>query len=340
MLTPARPNKHIPRIAVIGAGLSGLSCAAKLTSAGFAVDVLEKDTSTGGRTLGHRKGTACDLGAQYFTARDPDFARQAERWIEQGVAAQWRPLIAVVDRLADGVRRAPADNSSVTRLVGTPTMAAPALAMSQDLNITYSFPVSNLVATGRHWQLETTDGVHGRLFDAVLISLPAPQALRLIRPVSPELATIADSVRMRGSWAVTLSYHSAIGLGFDAAFVNEAPLRWVARDSSKPGRANGETWLLHADAEWSEAHRQSGEKKVAQILIDAFTLLDAPQPDRVQTHFWPWADTETPLNRGSHWDRELAIGLCGDWLNGGKVEGAWLSGSKLATAVIEHFQSE
>ena len=154
------------------------------------------------------------------------------------------------------------------------------------------------------------------------------------------MAAIADSVRMCGSWAATLKYHQTIDLGFDAAFVNEAPLRWVARDSSKPGRANGETWLLHADAEWSETHRQSGEKTVAQTLIDAFALLGAPSPDRVQTHFWPWADTETPLTRGSHWDGELAIGLCGDWLNGGKVEGAWLSGSKLATAVIEHFQSE
>jgi predicted NAD/FAD-dependent oxidoreductase len=37
-------------------------------------------------------------------------------------------------------------------------------------------------------------------------------------------------------------------------------------------------------------------------------------------------------------DTEHGIGLCGDWLNGGKVQGAWLSGLKLANKLIAHNQ--
>jgi predicted NAD/FAD-dependent oxidoreductase len=29
----------------------------------------------------------------------------------------------------------------------------------------------------------------------------------------------------------------------------------------------------------------------------------------------------------------IGLGLCGDWLNGGRVEGAWLSGFNLAAAL-------
>lgn len=32
---------------------------------------------------------------------------------------------------------------------------------------------------------------------------------------------------------------------------------------------------------------------------------------------------------------DLGLGLCGDWLNGGKVEGAWRSGRKLAQQIVE-----
>jgi predicted NAD/FAD-dependent oxidoreductase len=32
-----------------------------------------------------------------------------------------------------------------------------------------------------------------------------------------------------------------------------------------------------------------------------------------------------------HEDNKLS--LCGDWLNGGRVEGAWLSGYQLASAI-------
>jgi len=39
------------------------------------------------------------------------------------------------------------------------------------------------------------------------------------------------------------------------------------------------------------------------------------------------------LTLGSWWDAHARLGLCGDWLNGGKVEGAWLSGQDLAGRV-------
>jgi predicted NAD/FAD-dependent oxidoreductase len=59
---------------------------------------------------------------------------------------------------------------------------------------------------------------------------------------------------MRGCWALMLRFAAPVDLPFDAAFVNQGPLRWIARNSSKPGRSGEETWLLHARAEWSEAH--------------------------------------------------------------------------------------
>jgi predicted NAD/FAD-dependent oxidoreductase len=34
------------------------------------------------------------------------------------------------------------------------------------------------------------------------------------------------------------------------------------------------------------------------------------------------------------WAHASRLGMCGDWLNGGKVEGAWLSGRALAEAIL------
>ena len=47
-------------------------------------------------------------------------------------------------------------------------------------------------------------------------------------------------------------------------------------------------------------------------------------------HRWRYADTEPALTQGHWWDATACVGMCGDWLNGGKVEGAWLSGQSLA----------
>ncbi|MGS0759409.1 NAD/FAD-dependent oxidoreductase, partial [Roseateles sp. GG27B] len=40
------------------------------------------------------------------------------------------------------------------------------------------------------------------------------------------------------------------------------------------------------------------------------------------------------LQQGFAWLAQAGLGLCGDWLNGGKVEGAWVSGQQLARQVL------
>ena len=81
--------KEIERIAVIGAGLAGLSCARHLQQQGLEVQLFEKSRGAAGR-MSTRRGDdwQCDHGAQYFTARDPDFRTEVARW--QALGAEIR----------------------------------------------------------------------------------------------------------------------------------------------------------------------------------------------------------------------------------------------------------
>lgn len=56
-----------PRIAIVGAGLSGLACAVDLADRGYDVDVLERDATVGGRmNTRRREGFAFDFGANFL----------------------------------------------------------------------------------------------------------------------------------------------------------------------------------------------------------------------------------------------------------------------------------
>jgi renalase len=90
------------------------------------------------------------------------------------------------------------------------------------------------------------------------------------------LAALASSAVMRGCWALMLRFAAPVDLPFDAAFVNQGPLRWIARNSSKPGRSGEETWLLHARADWSEAHLEEDSESVAAPCYHAFGQLGGP----------------------------------------------------------------
>ena len=91
-----------PTIAIIGAGLAGLSCAHALLQAGHTVHVFDKARGPSGRMSTRRADDVdgpwqCDHGAQYFTARDPAFRAEVARWQQAGVAALWNARLASFD---------------------------------------------------------------------------------------------------------------------------------------------------------------------------------------------------------------------------------------------------
>jgi len=319
-------------VAVVGAGLAGLACAEAVQASGDTVTVFDKSRGPSGRMSTRRGDTwQCDHGAQYFTARDPAFRAEVDRWVEAGVAALWQPRLSVF-----GARPAAEAGEPTERFVGTPRMTSPAGFIAQGLAVQLQTTVTALVRQPAGWQLQTAEhGLLDTLFDAVLLAVPSPQAVPLLQGPAPEWAAVAAGARMRGSWALMLRYDAPLSLPFDAAFVNEGPLRWVARDSSKPGRpaGPGETWLLHAEAEWSEAHIEDTPEEAAALLLAAFEALGAPRPAAWTAHRWRYADTAPPLGEGALWWPDLALGMCGDWLGTGKVEGAWRSGRALAALV-------
>ena len=335
-------------VAIIGAGLAGLSCAQALVQAGHQVHVFDKSRGPSGRMSTRRAEDPagpwqCDHGAQYFTARDATFRAEVARWQQAGVAALWDARLASFDGSTWSTPETPLE-----RFVGTPRMTSPAAWLVQGLQqageraqTQWQTTVQRLERQADGWALTSAEhGLHAQRYSAVLLAVPAPQAVPLLQPVAAAGAAVAASARMRGSWAVMVRCPAPVPLPWDGAFINDGPLRWVARDSSKPGRTvppGMETWLLHASPEWSEAHIEDSADTVTATLLAAFAALGGPATHLVQAtaHRWRYADTEPALTQGHWWDATACVGMCGDWLNGGKVEGAWLSGQSLAQQVLQ-----
>ena len=324
----------VPHLAVIGSGIAGLSCATMLHQAGLEVSLFDKARSPGGRMSTRRSDDwQCDHGAQYFTARHPEFRAEVARWQQAGVADLWAPRLWTFDGDSREHREL-----TVERFVGTPAMTAPARYLASTLSVQALANIQQIRRQAHGWQVCSAEyGWLETRFAAVLLAVPAPQAVPLLHQLAPELAALARSAVMRGCWALMLRFAAPVNLPFDAAFVNQGPLRWIARNSSKPGRSGEETWLLHARPEWSEAHLEDDPERVAAALLYAFAQLGGPAPQEWTAHRWRYADTEPPLEEGCAWRPEVGLGLCGDWLNGGKVEGAWLSGRALAERVLRSF---
>ena len=326
-----------PHVAVIGAGISGLTCASELHARGLAVRVFDKGRGPGGRmstrrALGLRGRVDFDHGAQYFTARGPELLARMESWTRAGVVAEWPARIEVI-----GPRRSETAETEVRRFVGTPTMSSICRHLARDIDVRSGVRVAAIERQSQAWGLCSGDGESLASYDVVVVTVPSPQAVPLLARVAPDLAERASNVSMDPCWALLAAFETPLPLDFDAAFVNQGPLRWIARTSSKPDRApHPDRWVVHASPDWSREHLEGARETMVQALLDAFfasTGLAARTPVWARAHRWRHALAAHPLPDGFLWDERRAVAACGDWTNGNRVEGAFVSGLRCAEAI-------
>lgn len=333
-------------VAMIGAGLSGLTCSRALVDAGCKVVVFEKSRGFGGRIATCRTAAnvsdvvTADHGAQYFTVRDDVFSQVVGRWHQQGVVALWQGKIGVSQggTLVDS-------ESIVERWVGTPTMSAIGRFHAQGLDVRLQTRITRIERRDECWELFDEQQRSMGRFATLLSSVPPAQSAELLEGSCGagdelNLGRLLDKVqqaKMLPCWAVVAVFGERLPLPYDGLFVHHSPLSWVARDSSKPARNGPETWVLHASGDWSSENLDLPPEAVADRLFPAFwhaTGVSPRQPTTVIAHRWRFALPVEPLSERHVFDASLSLGCCGDWCGGPRVEGAYLSGLSIAKAVL------
>ncbi len=355
-----RPTRSIGRVAVIGAGVAGLTCARTLLDHNVDVVVFDKGKSPGGRLASRRtEDLAIDLGAQYFTVKERRFERIVASWREDGVVAPWAGRI----RAVDGRGGPMVDTEPVERFVATPSMNALGRHLARDLDVKVGHRVDRVERRGSTFVLRRTVAPAGitlgvpdvsadeqllrelGAFDVIVMCLPPEQASVLLDGVDERLAAKLRELRFDPCVAygfvaddTTEALRSA---PVDGLFVGrdgdpERVIAWVARNSSKPERPEGDAWVVHAAPEWSSAHLRDAPEDIERALLHELARVLGAGPVRARASTlqrWRYARAPSPLDRVL-FDDEARIGVGGDWAAGGRVEGAFLSGIALAGRVL------
>ena len=354
---PAAPlavsGKAQRHFAIIGAGMAGIACARTLVQAGHRVTVFEKSARAGGRTatIDTPFGNF-DAGAQYFTVRDPRFARAIDS--VPGVCKRWSAnSVQVLDAAGNvtsvGLPRreahwvaTPGMQSLVT------TWAEPLVQTGQLISNTCVTHIEQDALNAPGWQVRTEGPGGGRQvyagFDAVLLAQPAVPAQALLASASVDtfLSQAMSQVSTAPCWTLMLAYPQAVRPGlttlgpqWNAARSTHHRISWLARESSKPGRTVIERWTVQASPAWSAEHLEDDDARVQAKLIKAFAEITGirAEPAHADTRRWRYAKTTHPLGRSHLWDAAAGLGACGDWCLGHRLEDAFLSGLELALAV-------
>jgi hypothetical protein len=341
-------------IAIVGAGMAGVTCARTLRQAGHNVTLFEKSRGLGGRMSTRSSAFGgFDHGAQYFTVRDPRF--ELAIGTAPGVCKPWSanavrvldPNGRVIEAGLPGGERHWVASPGMNALVKV--WAAP---LVEDGNVQLETRVTLIgpdPLKKNGWQLHTESEDGGQQvyagFDKVILAIPPAQASALLTASGQSaLAEPLSQVTVDPCWTLMLAYPQAvqpglitIGPQWNAARSTHHRIAWMARESSKPGRERIERWTVQASAPWSAEHVDDTPERVKGKLIKAFAEITGIRvtPAHAEVHRWLYAKTGQPLGQSFLWSKDTGIGLCGDWCLGHRVEDAFVSGLELALAVLQ-----
>ena len=310
---------------IIGAGMAGMAAARTLVNANLPVLVLDKGRGISGRMATRRWGDATfDHGAQYFSAKTTEFQTFVKNAAVSAAIKEWWPDIG------DAVH---------PRWIGASGMNAMPKLLEENIPILKSKQVVRINENEKGWEVQPEDDDTCQC-SSLLVTIPAPQALQLLEN---------SGITLEESPLPNIAYHPCLVVMARLDKVSGIPapgglkvdggvLSWLA-DNFQKGISQTPSVTVHATPEFSYQHLDGDLQAAGQTMIEAATALITPAKvvdwqvhrwryslchNRHDEPFWK-AGTRTPLLFG------------GDGFGMGNVEGAYISGIKMAEKIARSY---
>ncbi|NEQ50089.1 MAG: NAD(P)-binding protein [Leptolyngbya sp. SIO3F4] len=347
-------------IAIVGAGVAGLTCGRMLQAAGHRVILLEKSRGVGGRLATRRLdvGGFVDHGAPYWAPQSVALKTLTQELLNQSLLNLWSAQGFVWDGQLT--------LSSTVAYCTEYGVNAIAKYLADGCDIRRQHRVTTLKRTAKGWRIKA-DGPDGCVqfsVDAVVLAIPAPQAVSLIDSLDDRAADTLRSVSYAPCLSLMVTYEvlpDVLLLDHKQGWhitVHDSVLAWVSLESSKLVNASGlHALLLQSQPDFAAqyleqldalgADKSSAEallqKTVDQMLMSLATLIQGLcQPLESRLHRWRYSIVQQPYAQSLLTTRWPSLVACGDWCcpcpdDETNLDAASKSGKAAAAMLLQNF---
>eukprot|EP01130_Rhizamoeba_saxonica_P012632 TRINITY_DN535_c0_g1_i2.p2 TRINITY_DN535_c0_g1~~TRINITY_DN535_c0_g1_i2.p2 ORF type:complete len:351 (-),score=57.57 TRINITY_DN535_c0_g1_i2:1869-2921(-) len=346
--------------AIIGGGISGISFLKNYISkkkSKKSVRLYEGSNRLGGRISSVDRGFSIDgqdvtvrfnAGAQYFTVSDSVTVSMLQDMIEHDVVREMPSNIGVMN-INEPIKLV---DNTIKRYVGMAGQAdivnyLVSHIQQPDLHIQVNTRIMDISRENNKWSLYDCNNHLLGLYDNVILSMPPKEASSILNKFHPELSQKTNTVQMDP--CVSLLFctpkNSKLGnLKYSGLFVNNSEIiRWVSKNTCYEigQELPFDCWVVHTTGVWSSKYIQASNSECTQLILDEVNNLFGAlvQPLYIDIVKYENSIPTTVFGEPYIWDEETKLGMCGDWCNTQRVEGALMSGYLLSQQLIksDHF---
>lgn len=352
-------------IAIVGAGIAGLTCAQQLQQAGYRVVVLEKSRGVGGRMATRRLEEArANHGARYlegFPEQPTAFSQLLTTLLKHGIIFPWQKAAYVLP--AEPEKALQPLQPQLPRYQARRGMSAIAKFLSQGLDIRFSQRLVGLDLSQLStypdscWQLTSlSQQAEATRFNstALVLAIPAPQAFELCEPLlarglapefvralqdavyEPCIAAIAGYEAEHRMEVANLDWQTLEGEGHPI-------LDWVGIEPNSEQSTTTTIGVFQSTAAFASSHFESDSlTTIGKTLLETAAQYGSPwlaTPSWMQVHRWRYAFPKRPYPAPWLQAPTEQLLLCGgDWCGGTGITSAFDSGLAIAERLNQQYR--
>ena len=329
------------KIAVIGAGVAGLTAGRVLAESGHEVVIFEKSRGYGGRLAtryaGKDNNSKVDHGLPYIEVSSADIEPLISELTNSGVLVPWKGPFVHCN--ANGEISTVKPNKK--RYIAPEGMNQVGKKLARMVDVRTETKVSGVTHIGedrtkkRSWMLNFPTGLTEN-FDAVIIAAPSKKAYAILNTTIDEVQTLkllreVDDVEYYPSFSLMVGYGETEFPDWAMMTCENEVIESITNEASKRGEGAECSFVVHTTAEFAEKYKDSDAEEVEEIILDELAgILGgwSALPEWKQLHFWRYSKAANPLPYPfmEVVGNDAPIALAGSYMNGDSVESAYLSG--------------
>jgi len=317
-------------IAVIGAGFSAATLCYFIEKD---LDFYEKSRGVGGRCSTRRVDNVglFDHGLQYIKSQNKEFKKFLKDysiWKGNFKIFQNNQLIDDLDK--ERIIHENGNNSLVKNLF-------------RNKNVIFNKELKSLEKKSDHFNLIFKDDTQEN-YKTVIISAPFQQAYNLTKQFTEDYFS-KFNFSMQPNLTLMIALNKGLKLNLSAiSFEDDDVLGFAANENTKKKdliNKDLELWTIQSSLKYAikniYEYRNNKQNLIDEILKSFSIKLKVDiKKDNIEysdIHGWLYAYNQKVAAPNCYWDKDLRLGICGDWFSGGNAENAFTNAKQLAKLI-------
>lgn len=317
-------------IAIIGTGFSAASFSYFIKKD---LDFYEKSRGVGGRCSTRRVENVglFDHGLQYIKSQDQEFKKFLKDYcVWKGDFKIFQNNQLIDDLGKERIIHENGNNALVKNLF-------------MNKNVMLNKELKNLEKKGDNFQLTFKDDTQEN-YKTVIITTPFQQAYNLTKQFTESFFSKFD-YSMQPNLTLMVAFNKSLNLNLSAiSFENDDVLGFAANENTKKKdliNKDLELWTIQSSLKYSikniYEYRNNKPNLIDEMLNSFSTKLKVDiKKDNIQysdIHGWLYAYNQKAAATNCYWDKDLRLGICGDWFSGGNAANAFANAKQLAKSI-------